>query len=81
MHFFQLAQDDQDLVLFLDVVPAFTLIPEIRQVNYNACNKVQIHILVSRSNVTCLMRTKIGTVKQLDPGNKPLAAFLQNLQI
>ena len=25
--------------------------------------------------------TKIGTVKQLDPGNKPLAAFLQNLQI
>ena len=25
--------------------------------------------------------TKIGTVKQLDPGNKPLPAFLQNLQI
>ena len=27
------------------------------------------------------MWTKIGTVKQLDPGNKPLVAFLQNLQI
>ncbi len=27
------------------------------------------------------MWTKIGTVKQLDPGNKPLSAFLQNLQI
>ena len=25
--------------------------------------------------------TKIGTVKQLDPGNMPLAVFLQNLQI
>ena len=25
--------------------------------------------------------TKIGTVKQIDPGNKPLAAFLKKLQI
>ena len=25
--------------------------------------------------------TKIATVKQIDPGNKPLVAFLQNLQI
>ena len=25
--------------------------------------------------------TKIGTVKQIDPGNKPLAAFLKKMQI
>ena len=39
------------------------------------------HVLACHSDSAGPMWTKIGTVKQLDPGNKPLAAFLQNLQI
>jgi len=37
------------------------------------------HVLACHSDSAGPMWTKIGTVKQLDPGNKPLAAFLQNL--
>ena len=33
------------------------------------------------SNVALSIRTQIGTVKQLDPGNKPATAFFQKLQI
>ena len=39
------------------------------------------HVLACHSDSAGPMWTKIGTVKQLDPGNMPLAAFLQNLQI
>ena len=39
------------------------------------------HVLACHSDSAGPMWTKIGTVKQLDPGNKPLAAFLRNLQI
>ena len=41
----------------------------------------QNHILACHLDPAGPMWTKIGTVKQLDPGNKPLPAFLQNLQI
>jgi len=41
----------------------------------------QNHVLACRSDSAGPTWTKIGTVKQLDPGNKPLAAFLRNLQI
>ena len=38
-------------------------------------------VLACRSDSAGPTWTKIGTVKQLDHGNKPLAAFLRNLQI
>jgi len=41
----------------------------------------QNHVLACRSDSAGPTWTKIGTVKQLDHGNKPLAAFLRNLQI
>ena len=39
------------------------------------------HVLTCHSDSAGPMWTKIGKVKQLDPGNKHLAAFLQNLRI
>ena len=39
------------------------------------------HASACHSDPAGPMWTKIGTVKQLDPGNKPFVAFLQNLQI
>ena len=39
------------------------------------------HVLACCSDPAGPIWTKIGTVKQLDPGNKPVTAFLQNLQI
>ena len=39
------------------------------------------HAMACHSDSAGPTWTKIGTVKQLDPGNKPLPAFLQNLQI
>ena len=41
----------------------------------------QNHVLACRSDPAGLMWTKIGTVKQLDPSDKPVMAFLQNFQI
>ena len=41
----------------------------------------QKHVLACCSDPAGPIWTKIGTVKQLDPGNKPVTAFLQNLQI
>ena len=34
------------------------------------------HVLACHSNSSGPMWTEIGTVKQLNPGNKPLVAFL-----
>ncbi len=39
------------------------------------------HVLACRSDLASPMWTKIGKVKQLDPGNQPVMAFFQNLQI
>jgi hypothetical protein len=39
------------------------------------------HVLACRSDPANLMWTKIGTVKQLDTGNKTVMAVFQNLQI
>ncbi len=39
------------------------------------------HVLACRLDPASPMWTKIGTMKQLDPGNKPVMAFFQNLQI
>ena len=39
------------------------------------------HVLTCHSDSAGPMWTKIGKVKQLDPGNKHLVAFLQNLRI
>jgi hypothetical protein len=36
------------------------------------------HVLPWRSDPASPMWTKIGTVKQLDPGNKPVMAFFSN---
>ena len=41
----------------------------------------QNHVLACRSDSAGPTWTKIGTVKQLDPGNKPVMAPFRNLQI
>ena len=37
------------------------------------------HVLTCRFDPAGLMWTEIGTVKQLEPGNKPVTAFLPKL--